>query len=67
LLEYLLKEPKCRSEFKAQGQQMHVAEGDVLKDIKDERMVEVSNQQIESEEVKLDEKLDELWIVMSRQ
>ena len=46
---------------------MHVAEGDVLKDVKDERMVEVSNQQIESEEVKLDEKLDELWIVMSRQ
>ena len=45
---------------------MHVAEGDVLKDIKDERMVEVSNQQIKSEGVKLDKKLDELWIVMSR-
>ena len=45
---------------------MHVAEGDVLKDIKDEGMVKVSNQQINSEKVKLDEKLNELWIVMSR-
>jgi len=65
-MRYLLKEPKCRSEFKAQEQQMHVTKGDVLKDIKDERMVEVSNQKINSERVKLGEKLDELWVVMSR-
>ena len=66
LLRYLLKEPKCTNEFKAQEQQMHVVEGDFLKDIKDERMEEVSNHQINSERVKLDENLDELWVVMSR-
>jgi len=65
-MRYLLKEPKCRSNFKAQKHEMHVAEGDFLKHIKDERMVEVSNQQIKNERVKLDEKLDELWAVMSR-
>jgi hypothetical protein len=65
-MQYLLKELKYGSEFEVQGQQTDVAEGDVLKDIKDERMVEVSNQQLKSESVKWDKKLDELWIVMPR-
>jgi len=66
LLQYFLKELKYGSEFEVHGEQTDVANVDVLKDIKDEIMVEVSNQQLKSESVKSDKKIDELWIVMPR-
>jgi hypothetical protein len=66
LLKYLLEELKYGSEFEVQGQQVNVTEGDVLRDIKDEGMVETSSQQLKSESVKWDKKLDEFWIVMRR-
>lgn len=65
LMKNLLKESEYGSKIEVQGQQMLVAEGDVLKDIKDVRVVEES-QQLKSEKVDLDRELDGLWRVMQR-
>lgn len=43
---------------------MNIAEGDVFKDIKDVRVVEVSSQQLKSECVYLDKEIEELWRLM---
>ena len=52
------------SKIKVQEKQINVVEGDVVKEIKDIRVVEGSGQQLKGECVELDKEINELWRLM---